>query len=153
MRPTHLGDHPCRGSRDHRPTAYIGPMEQTFRFRFDPLAVPLLTALGVFRGNSVVRLTEDNRFVAKFGRWQVDTPISNIDCVKVTGPYRRYKAIGLRGSRVDHGITFGTTAAGGVCVTFVEPIPRFIPGMKSHPGLTVTVDDSEALAAAIEDRR
>ena len=128
-------------------------MEETFRFRFDPLAVPLLTALGVFPGNSQVTLTEDNRFVAKFGRWQVDTPLSNIDCVKVTGPYRRYKAIGLRGSRVDHGITFGTTAAGGVCVTFVQPVPRIIPGMNDHPGLTVTVADTAGLAAAVESRR
>ena len=128
-------------------------MEETFRFRFDPLAVPLLTTLGVFPGNSSVTLTDDGRFVAKFGRWQVDTALDNIDCVKVTGPYRRYKAIGLRGSRVDHGITFGTTAAGGVCVTFIEPIPRLIPGMRAHPGLTVTVVDPNALAAAIEDRR
>lgn len=128
-------------------------MENTFRFRFDPLAVPVLAALGVFPGNTSVTLTADDRFVARFGRWQVDTPIRNIDCVQATGPYRRYKAIGLRGSRVDHGITFGTTAAGGVCVTFVEPIPNLLPGMKNHPGLTVTVADIEGLAAAIESRR
>lgn len=128
-------------------------MADTFRFRFDPLAMPVLVPLGVFPHNSSVTLTDDDRFVAKFGRWQVDTPLSNIDCVKVTGPYRRYKAIGLRGSRVDHGITFGTTAAGGVCVTFIEPIPRLIRGMKAHPGLTVTVVDPDGLAAAIEDRR
>ncbi len=128
-------------------------MEETFSFRFDPLAVPLLTALGVFPGNSSVTLTDDGRLVAKFGRWEVDTPLSNIDCVKVTGPYRRYKAIGLRGSRVDHGITFGTTAAGGVCVTFIDPVPRLIPGMKAHPGLTMTVADTDGLAAAIEERR
>ena len=128
-------------------------MADEFRFRFDPLAVPVLTALGVFPGNSSVTLTDDDRLVAKFGRWQVDTPLGNIDCVKVTGPYRRYKAIGLRGSRVDHGITFGTTAAGGVCVTFIEPISRLIPGMKPHPGLTVTVVDTAGLAAAIESRR
>lgn len=128
-------------------------MEETFRFRFDPLALPVLSALGVFPGNSSVTLTDDGRFVAKFGRWRVDTPLSNLDCVEVTGPYRRHRAIGLRGSRVDHGITFGTTAAGGVCVTFLEPIPRLIVGMQAHPGLTVTVVDPAGLAAAIEDRR
>lgn len=128
-------------------------MADEFRFRFDPLALPVLTALGVFPGNSSVTLTDDDRFVAKFGRWRVDTPLDNIDCVKVTGPYRRYRAIGLRGSRVDHGITFGTTGAGGVCVTFIEPVAKLIPGMKPHPGLTVTVADTEGLAAAIESRR
>ncbi|MCP3994395.1 MAG: hypothetical protein GY722_04915 [bacterium] len=107
----------------------------------------------MFPGNSSVTLTEDGRFVAKFGRWIIDTPLDNIDCVKATGPYRRYRAIGLRGSRVDHGITFGTSAAGGVCITFFEPIPRLIPGMNSHPGLTVTVADTDGLAEAIEARR
>ncbi|MDJ0953497.1 MAG: hypothetical protein QNJ81_07440 [Acidimicrobiia bacterium] len=126
---------------------------QTFEFRFDSSARPLLRALGVHAGNSAVRLTDDDRFVAEFGRWTVDTPVSNIDCVKVTGPYRRYKAIGLRGSRVDHGITFGSSAAGGVCVTFIEPIPKLIPGMKRHPGLTVTVTDPEALVAAVKERQ
>jgi hypothetical protein len=134
-------------------SAYIGPMNNVFRFRFDPLARPVLTVLGVFSGNTSVTLTDNDRFVAKFGRWVVDTPISNIDCVKATGPYRRYKAIGVRGSMVDHGITFGTTAAGGVCVTFIESIPRLIPGMKSHPGLTVTVADIAGLVAALESRR
>ncbi len=126
---------------------------ETFAFRFDSFARPLLRALGVHAGNSVVRLTDDGRFVAEFGRWTVDTPMSNIDCVKVTGPYRRYKAIGLRGSMVDQGVTFGSSAAGGVCVTFVEPIPKLIPGMKHHPGLTVTVADPEALVAAVKKRQ
>ncbi len=126
---------------------------ETFPFRFDFTALPVLLGLGVRPGNSRVELTDDDRFVAKFGRWTVDTPISNIDCVKVTGPYKRYRAIGLRGSSVDNGVTFGSSIAGGVCVTFVEPIKRLIPGMKQHPGLTVTVVDLEGLAAAIEDRR
>ena len=128
-------------------------MEETFDFRFDPLALPVLAALGVFPRNSSVTLTDSGHFVARFGRWRVETPLSNIDCVEVTGPYRSYRAIGLRGSRVDHGITFGTTAAGGVCVTFIEPIPRLLPGMRAHPGLTVTVADTDGLAAAIEARR
>lgn len=124
-----------------------------FTFRFDPVFRPLLLGLGVRPGNCSVTLTDGDRFVARFGRWVVDTPLANIDCVEVTGPYRWYKAIGLRGSWVDHGITFGTTAAGGVCVVFVEPVSRLLPGMKDHPGLTVTVTDTEALAAAIEARR
>ena len=126
---------------------------ETFPFRFDRVSRPALLALGVHPGNTEVRLTDDDRFVARFGRWVVDTPLSNIDCVEVTGPYRRYKAIGLRGSWVDQGITFGTSTKGGVCVTFHEPVPRLIRGMKKHPGLTVTVKDVEGLASAIESRR
>ena len=132
--------------------AYIAHMEETFEFRFDALARPLLLGLGVNPGNCSVTLTDDDRFVARFGRWSVDTPLSNIDCVQVTGPYRFHKAIGLRGSWADSGVTFGTSAAGGVCVTFVEKISKLIPGMKSHRGLTVTVADVDGLASAIGRR-
>jgi hypothetical protein len=131
---------------------YIDTME-TFAFRFDRLYRPVLLGLGVHPGNSEVKLTDQDRFLAKFGRWVVDTPLSNIDCVEVTGPYRAYRAIGVRGSAVDHGLTFGSSRQGGVCVTFHEPVANLLPGMKPHPGLTVTVVDLEGLAAAIEDRK
>lgn len=126
---------------------------KTFAFRFDRLYVPVLLGLGVHPGNASVTLTDDDRFVARFGRWVVDTPLSNIDCVQITGPYRGYKAIGVRGSAVDQGLTFGSSRKGGVCVTFHEPISKLLPGMKHHPGLTVTVVDLEALAAAVEERK
>ena len=125
-------------------------MEQTFPFRFDPVFRPMLLGLGVHPKSASVTLTADDRFVARFGVRKVDTPLVNIDCVQTSGPYRWYRAIGLRGSRVDNGITFGTSVVGGVCVTFIEPIPPLIPGMKGHPGLTVTVADIDGLAAAIE---
>ena len=126
---------------------------EEFAFRFDTKFRPMLLALGVHPGNSSVALTDDDRLVARVGRWKGDTPLANIDCIETSGPYRWYRAIGLRGSAVDNGITFGTTVAGGVCVTFHEPIPRIIPGMRAHPGLTMTVEDVEGLAAAIEARR
>jgi hypothetical protein len=126
---------------------------ETFPFQFDRRYRPVLLGLGVHPGNSQVTLTDDDRFVAKFGRWVVDTRLSNIDCVKITGPYRAHRAIGIRGSAVDHGLTFGSSCQGGVCVTFHQPVPNLLPGMKSHPGLTVTVVDLEGLAANIEDRQ
>ncbi|MDJ0925302.1 MAG: hypothetical protein QNJ77_12140 [Acidimicrobiia bacterium] len=122
---------------------------QEFAFRFDPVFTPMLLTLGVHPGNARVSITDDDRFVAEFGRWRVDTPLANIDCVQVTGPYRSYKAIGVRGSWVDQGITFGSSRKRGVCVTFVEPVPRLLGGMKDHPGLTVTVKDVEGLVAAL----
>ena len=112
----------------------------------------MLLALGVHPGNALVTLTDDDRFVAGFGRYKIDTPLSNIDCIEVTGPYRWYRAIGIRGSTVDNGITFGSSTAGGVCVTFHEPIRRLLPGLRDHPGLTVTVVDITGLAAALELR-
>ena len=125
---------------------------ERFPFRFDAKFVPMLMAMGVHPGNSEVTLTDDGRFVAKFGRWRVDTPLDNIDCVEVSGPYRWYRAIGIRGSRVDNGITFGSSTAGGVCVTFHEPIRRLLKGLSDHPGLTVTVVDIDRLATELELR-
>ena len=112
----------------------------------------MLLPLGVHPGNALVSLTDDDRFLARFGRWRVDTPLSNIDCVETSGPYRWYRAIGIRGSTVDNGITFGSSTAGGVCVTFHEPIQRLLAGLKDHPGLTVTVVEIDGLAAALESR-
>jgi hypothetical protein len=125
---------------------------ETFPFSFELVFRPLLVALGVHPGNALVTLTDDDRFVAQFGRWRVDTPLANIDCIQTSGPYRFYKAIGVRGSAVDNGLTFGSTTGGGVCVTFHEPIPRLLPVMRNHPGLTVTVADRDGLVAALESR-
>ena len=125
---------------------------QEFLFRFEPVFMPMLLAIGVHPGNSRVTITDDDRFVARFGRWVVDTPLVNIDCVQVTGPYRSSKAIGVRGSMVDQGITFGSSPKRGLCVTFLEPIPGLLPGIQAHPGLTVTVKDVDGLAAALESR-
>lgn len=136
---------------DPRPPAYIVPMEK-YPFRFDRTFTPMLVAMGVRPDNSSVVLSDDDRVLVTFGRWKVDTPLSNIDCIELSGPYRWYRAIGVRGSRVDQGLTFGSTTAGGVCMTFHEPIPALLPGMKHHPGLTVTVVDRDGLAAALESR-
>ena len=104
--------------------------------------------LGVREGDGVT-ITADRRFVATYGRWRVDTPLSNIESWQVSGPYLWFKAVGVRGSQVDSGITFGTTPRGGVCVLFRERIPQVLPPRFGHAGLTVTVKDREGLVAAL----
>jgi hypothetical protein len=101
------------------------------------------------RDDDGVTITNDGRFVATFGRWRVDTPLANIKGWQVSGPYQWYKAVGLRGSRVDSGITFGTTSRGGVCVLFHERIPQVVPPRPAHSGLTVTVKDRQGLVDAL----
>jgi hypothetical protein len=66
----------------------------------------------------------------------------------VTGPYRWYTAMGLRLSRADDGVTFGTNHDRGVCVHFRERVPPVI-GRRRHSALTVTVEDCAGLVAAI----
>jgi len=121
-----------------------------FSFDFQPRYRYLLRALGVHPGNSSVTITDDE-FYAKFGRWKVKTPISNITGFELSGDYQWYKAIGIRGSFVDHGLTFGSTTKQGLCVKFAAKIPTLIVGPR-HPGLTVTVTDVDGLAAALADR-
>lgn len=70
--------------------------------------------------------------------------------VRVTGPYRWYRAIGPRLSLADHGLTFGTTTACGVCLLLREPVPGIDPlGVIRHPGLTLTVADPQRFAATV----
>jgi len=122
-----------------------------FEFDFHPRYGRFLKPLGVKPANSYVELTDDE-FIAKFGRWKVRTPLSNITCYQVSGEYKWYRAIGIRGSMADHGLTFGSTTSQGVCVRFAEPIRPFVPFMPHHPGLTVTVADAAGLVAGLEAR-
>jgi len=105
--------------------------------------------LGVDPHTDGVTLTDDGRFVATFGRFHVDTPIANVKTATREGPYRWWRAVGLRGSGSDTGITFGTTPRAGVCIIFVEPVPRVLPPRRSHENLTVTVADPDGLVHAL----
>jgi hypothetical protein len=118
-------------------------------FAFDRLARPLLAVIGVVPSTAHVTLDGD-RLVARFGPWSCETTVDNVLDVQVTGPYKAYRALGPRGSMVDRGLTFGTTAAGGVCICFREPVHGLDPFHAiGHPGLTVTVADREGFAAAV----
>jgi len=112
----------------------------------------LLRVIGVRRGAAQVDLTDDGRLVATFGRLSVETRLDNVGSYSLTGPYRWWKAIGPRGSLADRGFTFGTSTHGGVCVCFVEPVPsRYVPGGRME-SLTVTVDNPDRLARALDER-
>jgi len=124
---------------------------QRFTFAFDPRFRRLLGALGVRPSNSWVEV-DDDHLEARFGRWRVRTPRSNLADVRITRDYLAIKAIGPRGSLADRGATFGTTTRGGVCICFHEPVTALAGRLMRHPGLTVTVDDLEGLADAIRTR-
>jgi hypothetical protein len=122
---------------------------QTYAFDIDPRFRLPLTALGVTAAASSVRL-DGGRLIVQFGRWHVETPVTNIEEVTVTGPYTFWRAIGTRLSLHDRGLTFGTNTRQGVCLSFRQPVPGIDPaGLIKHPGLTVTVADPDAFAAAV----
>ncbi len=128
------------------------PEAQRFTFRFQPLYMPMLAAVGVTPATAHVVVTDD-RFVARFGPWLCSTALANIVDVCATGPYAAVKAIGARMSMTDRGLTFGTTTEAGACLTFDHPVTGLDPlGVLRHPGLTVTVDDIDGFVAAIRSR-
>lgn len=118
-----------------------------FPYRFDNRWKALFLALGV-DDSDAVQLTEDGRLLASFGRVRVETPIANIDHTEISGPHRWFTAVGLRLSFTDDGLTFGTNHEKGLCIAFVERIPKVI-GFRDHSALWVSVADPEGLAAAI----
>jgi len=124
---------------------------RTFSFAFDPRFRPLLAMLGIRPGNSEV-VVDDERFLARFGRWEARTSLTNLAEVSIARDYRWYRAIGPRASVADRGVSFGSNAQAGVCVRFHTPIPVLFGQRVRHPGLTVTVADPEALAAELERR-
>ncbi len=123
--------------------------DQFFPYRFDRRYTGIWWPLGA-RDNDGVTLTDDT-FVATYGRKRVETPLSNITEAHITRNYQWWKAVGIRGSFADSGLTFGTATHGGVCVHFDERVNKVI-GPKNHAALTVTVDDLDGLAAAINER-
>jgi hypothetical protein len=131
------------------PAPAPGPAAGQFEMAFGPRFRLPLAALGVTQATAHVTLTPD-RLVACFGPWVCRTAPSNVRAVSLTGPYRWYRAIGPRLSLSDHGLTFGTTTAGGVCLQLQDPVPGIDAiGLIRHPNLTLTVAEPERFAAVM----
>jgi hypothetical protein len=117
-----------------------------FQYRLGRRSMPILRLFGV-RGpdNAYVDL-DPTTFVARFGRFDVITPVTNIASWRIEGPWPWITAIGVRRS-IRHGdLTFGGSHHGGVRVDFRER-PRV--GLFHIPALYVTVEDPGALGAAL----
>lgn len=127
---------------------------ERFDFRWDGPFQLASRALLVTPEHAYVGL-DDETLTVRFGRWRLETPISNIEGVSITGPYAWWKVIGPPHiSFKDRGLTFASTAAGGACIRFKDPVPAALPtGVLRHPAVTVTVEDPEKLADAIADAK
>lgn len=126
-------------------------MSREFRYKIDARLAPFWLPFGLRPSRDGVTLSDDQRFQATFGFVHIETPLENITGAHVTTGYRWWTAAGARQSFVDDGLTFGTTAAGGVCVHFGLPVPSVLR-RKGHSALTVTVADREGLVAALTER-
>jgi hypothetical protein len=122
---------------------------QTFPFSFDPRFRTVLLAFGVTPSRAVVEL-DDERLRVRFGVWRLDTARDNVREARVTGPHKAYKALGIRTSMRDRGLTFGSSADRTVCIQFREEIRVEPFDLISHPALTVSVTDPYGLVAALQ---
>ena len=132
---------------------WLAVADRFFPYDFDERFLLIWGPFGARPKKDGVALTDSGEFVATFGRFRVETPLSNIKGATKTGPYKWWKAVGVRGSRVDSGITFGTTPRGGVCILFKERIARVVPPAPRHAGLTVTVADCDGLVQSLAKHR
>ena len=106
----------------------------------------VLRLLRLPRPNDGVRF-DGSVLDVSFGLWRVRTTAANVAFVEVTGPFATWKVLGARLSLADRGLTFGTVATAGVCVSFRDPVPGIEPtGLLRHPNLTVTVARPDLLA-------
>jgi hypothetical protein len=117
-----------------------------FPFLLGPRSMPILRLFGV-RGveNAYVDL-DASTFTARFGRFEVTTPVANLVSWRIEGPWRWITAIGVRRSVRHADLTFGGSHRGGVRVDFREhpSVSRL-----TIPALYVTVADLEGLGAAL----
>lgn len=88
---------------------------------------------------------------ARFGPWTLRTDLENVASAERTGPFGTLKTAGpAHLSFADRGLTFATNPDQGVCIRFHRPVGGIEPaGLLRHPGLTVTVADSDGLIAAL----
>ena len=118
-----------------------------FAMRFTPASRALLAPLGVLEPTSYATI-DDDLLVVRFGIYTVRTPLSNIVGVEQSGPYRWWRALGIRFSLKDRGLTFGSATDRGVCLRFREPVTGPIPGVR-HPGLTIMPKEPEKFLNAL----
>lgn len=125
---------------------------QRFPYEIDRSWSALFLTLGVSDRDCVElssRSDGTGELLAKFGRWEVRTPLSNLAGATADGPHPWFMAVGLRLAFTNDGLTFGTNHRRGVSIRFRERIPRVF-GFRKHSMLWVSVADPDALVAAIE---
>ncbi len=126
--------------------------ELDFGFAFEDRYRPLLAVLGVRPDTCRLTLTGEVLRV-RFGPWLVLSPRANVAAAELSGPFSPLKAIGVRVSLSDGGLTFGSSTRQGVCIRFHRSVSGSDPlGVLRHPALTVTVEDAARLAGLLTRR-
>jgi hypothetical protein len=127
---------------------YIVTKVTRFGYAIDKRYLPVLLPFLLRPTKDGVSVTDEGSLVATFGLFKITTSLSNITGAHVTRNYRWWTAFGVRASRADDGLTFGTNHNGGVCIHFAEKVPSALR-RSGHSALTVTVADLNGLSRAL----
>jgi hypothetical protein len=127
---------------------YIVPKMTKFDYAIDKRYLPVLLPFLLRPTKDGVTVTDEGSLIATFGLFKIATSIANITGAHVTRNYRWWTAVGVRMSRADDGLTFGTNHNGGVCIHFAEKVPSALR-RSGHSALTVTVADLDGLTRAL----
>jgi hypothetical protein len=119
-----------------------------FRYAIDARYLPVLLPFLLRPKRDGVTVTDEGLLAATLGLVKVVTPLANITGAHITRNYRWWTAVGVRLSRADDGLTFGTNRDAGVCIHFVENVPSALR-RSGHSALTVTVADLEGLTTTL----
>jgi hypothetical protein len=123
-------------------------MAERFGYAIDKRYLPVLLPFLLRPSKDGVTLTDEGSLIASLGFFEVETPLTNVTGAHVTRDYRWWTAVGVRLSRVDDGLTFGTNNRAGVCIHFNQKVPSRLR-RRGHSALTVTVSDPEGLVRAL----
>jgi hypothetical protein len=126
----------------------LAPDPTSFPIRLDRRAWPLLLAFGVRPRAAWLRLEHD-RIAARFGFSRAEIALANVERWDITGPYRWWRAIGIRGTPGKTEITYGGSSHGGICLHLRAPV-RIAWVQVRH--FYVTVEDLQGLGAALAAR-
>lgn len=116
--------------------------EHHFPYDLDLRFKPIWWPLGVRPRHGVT--VDDDTVTATYGPFSLSTPRDNVRGAHLTEDYLWFKAIGVRLSLADSGLTFGTTDRRGACLHFKQPVGGVVP-TRSHSALTATVADCAGL--------
>jgi hypothetical protein len=119
-----------------------------FQIRRQRWLWPILVVFGVLPGRAFVAMNGDCLY-ARFGFFTAHVALANVKHWTISGPYRWWRAIGVRRTLGRAELTFGGSAHGGLCLSLREPVR--IAGMTVRE-LYLTVDDLDGLAAVLSAR-
>ena len=120
--------------------------DRLFRLQRDEPWPALLLPLGVSSRDGVT--VDDETVRATFGFWSIETPRSNVIGAARTETASWWKAVGLRLSLADDGVTFGSSPRNGVCIEFAERVGPVV-GFRRHSSLWISVADPDGLVAEL----